>query len=1009
GQDRLAAANAVVQATTITAILAGVFAFSVLFEEFLGGVLYSSESQLLQAIAPIGWVLIGCSLIELALAYRLPTLAARRETARFDPADYLRGRYLRNNLKSLFENRIIWLSIVGLSLFWAISQVVLAAFPAFAKETLLETNTVVVQGLLACSGIGIIFGSLLAGRASAAYIETGLLPLAAAGITVCIGILPALDAALPIGLVFLLLGVFGGLFVIPLNALIQFHAREARLGTVLAGNNWVQNITMLGFLGLTVGFSLAGLDSVGLFYLLTTVALGGAIYTLYRLPQSLVRYLVSFLFSRRYRIHVLGFNNIPAQGPVLLLVNHISWIDWAILQIAFPRPIRFVMHRHYYQRWYLKRFLDFFGVVPIGQGQSKEALGRINALLKAGEVVCLFPEGSISRTGHLGEFQRGYEHAVEGVEGVIVPFYLHGLWGSRFSRAGQRLRDQRIGLKRNLTVAFGEPLPLQTRAPALKQRVFELSARAWEHRARRMEPLALAWLRTAKRRTGSLCLIDAQGASLSAERAVTGAIVLGRFIAKNSPEQNVGMLLPASSAGVLANLGVLLRGKTVVNLNYTASIASLEAAVKKAELKSLYTSRRFLEKLAQRGLDLSPIVSKLDVIYLEDLREQTPALTKLAILLLVKVLPARALYGLFGRRVDIETPAAILFSSGSEGEPKGVVLSHKNLLSNVNQIIEVLDTRENDVMVGALPLFHAFGLTATGFMPLIAGIPLICHPDPTDVLTVAKAIAKHRGTILCGTSTFLRLYVKNQRVHPLMLESLRLVIAGAEKLNQDVRESFKLKFNKEVYEGYGATETAPVASTNLPDRIDPNTWRVQPGAKPGTVGMPLPGTRFRIVDPQTLAELPIGEEGLILIAGPQVMQGYLNDPDKTMDALVEIDGLVWYKTGDKGRLDEDGFLTIVDRYSRFAKIGGEMVSLGAVEEQLRRVVTEGEPDLVAVNLPDGKKGEKIVVLVAGGIDARPLRERLIASGCNPLMIPAALYPLPEIPRLGSGKTDFNTA
>jgi acyl-[acyl-carrier-protein]-phospholipid O-acyltransferase/long-chain-fatty-acid--[acyl-carrier-protein] ligase len=241
-----------------------------------------------------------------------------------------------------------------------------------------------------------------------------------------------------------------------------------------------------------------------------------------------------------------------------------------------------------------------------------------------------------------------------------------------------------------------------------------------------------------------------------------------------------------------------------------------------------------------------------------------------------------------------------------------------------------------------------------------------------------------------------------------MLESLRLVIAGAERLSGDVREAFQRKFNKAIYEGYGATETAPVASTNLPDRLEPGHWRLQTGSRPGTVGLPLPGSSFRIVNPQTLAELPTGDDGLILIAGPQVMQGYLNDPDKTTEVLVELDGLVWYQTGDKGHVDPDGFLTIVDRYSRFAKIGGEMISLGAVEEAVRKIVG-GERDLVAVNLPDGRKGETVVVLVTGDIDPDLLRRQLIHTGCNPLMIPSSLYSLPEIPKLGSGKTDFHTA
>ncbi len=1010
GKEQLASANAVVQAVTIVAILAGVFAFSLLFEQGLAGVDYRNEDDLLRTIAPIGWALVACSLVEFVLAMGLPTPRLETSSDGFDWQNYGRGRYLRDNLRMIFANQAIWLSIVGLSLFWGISQVVLAAFPAFAKETLGEDNTVVIQGILACSGIGIMLGSLLAGRASKLHIETGLVPLGALGVVVALFFLPQLSSTNLLILDVLLLGTAGGLFIVPLNALIQFHARDEELGTVLAGNNWVQNVVMLGFLGITVLFALSGTDSSGLFHLLTLTAVVGALYTIYRLPQSLVRFLLGRLFASQYRIEVLGFKNLPGQGGVLMLGNHISWLDWAILQIASPRPIRFVMYRGIYQRWYLKWFLDFFGVIPIAGGQSKEALAQINALLRAGEVVCLFPEGAISRNGQLGEFKSGYEHAVEGVEGIILPFYLRGLWGSQFSRASERLRTLRGSrLRKDVIVAFGKPLPLETPAHELKRHVFDLSIDTWEHHTQQLEPIPLAWLRSAKRSGGDTCVSDALGESaLSGYKLATAVIGFSQLMRHRSPEQNVGLLLPTSSAGIIANLAVLLLGKTVVNLNYTANLAALHGAVEKAQIGSVYTSRRFMKKLEQRSIDLSSLLERVDVHYLEDLKEELDKFTSLSILLATILLPARMLFGLFGHRVPIDAPAAILFSSGSEGEPKGVVLSHRNIMGNIRQVSDVLDTREEDKIMGTLPLFHAFGLTITGLMPVVEGIPAILHPDPTDVLNIAKAIGEQRATIFCATSTFLRLFTRNKRIHPLMLESLRVVVAGAERLSPEVREAFTLRFNKEIYEGYGTTETTPVASVNIPDRIDPRDWVVQEGNKPGTVGMPLPGSSFRIVDPQTLETLPVGEDGLILLGGTQVMLGYLNDPAKTAEVIVELDGKRWYKTGDKGHLDKDGFLTIVDRYSRFAKIGGEMISLGAVESAIGQLLPP-EVEITSTALPDGKKGEMVALLVAGEIDLDELKRLIDQSGLNPLMRPAQLIPVESIPKLGSGKTDFNRA
>jgi len=921
GKGQLAAANALVQALTIVAILSGILLFSVLFERLLVGIDYSNEAELIQAIAPIGWLLVGCALLEFAATLLLPSGGLEQPGLRFDFKQYTSGHYLRENFGRLLSNRVIWLSIIGLSLFWGIAQVVLAAFPAFAKETLDETNTVVIQGLLACNGLGIILGSVLAGRASRGHIETGLIPLGALGIVTALLLIPYATSATLLGLLFIGLGTAGGLFIVPLNALIQFHARDDQLGAILAGNNWVQNVVMLGFLSLTALFAIYGLSSVGLFYLLAIVAVIGASYTVYQLPQSLVRFLIRGIITSRYKIQVLGFNHLPGQGAVLMLGNHISWLDWAVIQIACPRPVRFVMHRKIYQRWYLKWLLDAFGVVPIAAGHSKAALQQINELLKKGEAVCLFPEGAISRNGQLGALKSGYERAVEGADGVILPFYLRGLWGSRFSRSSGKLQANRSQRRRrDIIVAFGKPLAIDTAAHELKQHLFDLSIDAWDEYTKTLDPVPLAWIRAAKQLGRNLSIADTgAGARLSGYGMLAAVFIFSRLIHRRSPEQNIGLLLPSSTAGLITNMATLLLGKTVVNLNYTSHIQELLAAVEKAEIKSIYSSRHFLKKLQQRGVNLDELLAKVVVHYLEEMKDEISTFSKISHMVLSALLPAKLLYRLFGVWCDIEQPAAILFSSGREGELKGIVLSHRNIMANIKQVSDVLDTRDDDVVMATLPLFQAFGLTVTGLMPLIEGIPAILHPDPTDVLPIAKAMAKNSTTIFCGTSTFLQMFNRNSRIHPLMLDSLRLVIAGAERLDPEVRDAFKLKFNKEIYEGYGATETTPVASVNLPDRIAPDDWSIQIGNKPGTVGMPLPGGSFRIVDPATLEICPVGKDGLILFGGSQIMLGYLNDPERTREVIIELDGKRWYKTGDKGHLDKDGFLVIVDRHFRFAE------------------------------------------------------------------------------------------
>ena len=1010
GRESLARANGAVQATTTIAILAGTFVFSILFEAYLGGMAPADKSAVLLDIAPIGWFLVLGAIVELVIAYRLPQTQEANKNMPFDWAQYRQGSYLKANLRTVSQHEVIFLSIIGLATFWAIAQVLLAAFPVFAEENLGITNTAIIQGIMACAGIGIMLGSIIAGRISRNHIETGLIPIGSFGVALAILLLPHLDSPLALGLNFVLLGLLGGLFIIPLNALIQFHATEHILGRVLAGSNFIQNMVMLSFLGLTVVFAIYGINSIGLFGLLTIVAIAGALYTLYKLPQSMLRFVLACIIGRRYRLDVLGFKHLPESGGMLMLGNHISWIDWAIVQMACPRPISFVMENTLCQRWYLKWFLDFFGVVPIGGNASQSALNRIGELLRQGQAVCLFPESTISRRGQLAEFRHDYEKAVAGADGIILPFYLRGLCGSWFSRCSNKLKSMPgHGVRRDIIIAFGRPLPFTTRADKLKRAIAGLAIDAWQRYTDSLEPICHSWFNTLRRMSSKPVITDTTGTSLSSSRFAAVVICFSRLLRQHSKEPCIGVLLPAGSGGVIMNMACLSLGRTVVNLNYSAGRDAMLAAIKKAEIKSIYTSEKFLQGLAAQGIALGTVFAGINVYYLEELKAQVHKATWLRTLLIISLSPAWLLKLLYCKAVSLEDPAAILFSSGSEGEPKGVMLSHRHIMANLKQIAEVLNTEEADVVMASLPLFHAFGFTVTGMMPLIEGLPMVCHPDPGDAVNVARAIARHRATIFFGTSAFLQRYTRNRSVHPLMLESLRIVVAGAEKLSPDVGAAFKLKFNKDIYEGYGTTETTPIASVNIPDHLDTRYLKVQPGNKPGTVGLPLPGTRCRIVDPDSLNDLPTNEDGLVLIGGAQIMLGYLQDREKTREVIVERDGRRWYKTGDKGRLDDDGFLTIVDRYSRFARLGGEMISLTAVEEQIRHVLQNPELALVAMSLTEAGKGEKIVLMITENIAMKHLKKALLDNGFHPLTVPAEIYCVDEIPTLGSGKTDFKAS
>lgn len=1012
GTDNLSAANGWVQAATIISMLIAIVLFSALFEYRLA-LTPGQESRpeaVLEQAAPLGWLLVALSAVQWLLARRLPAGAAHPQQ-RLEMGPYLRGELLRRNLRRVTGHRPIFWSVMGLALFWSISQVMVAVYPAFVEARLGEINTFYIQGALAQTGIGILLGSILVARLSRHHINTGLIPAGTLLLALGLTLLPGAPSLWQAGALFFLIGIGGAMMVVPLNALIQFHAAPEHSGAVLAGNNLLQNVAMLLCLIATVLSALAQVAPGGLLLVLAATAVLAALVALIQLPEAFLRLLVRVLLQRRYRLEILGFEHLPADGQgTLLLGNHVSWLDWAMVQMACPRHVHFVMERSIYERWYLKWLLDRYRVIPISAGRSREAMAQVASLLRAGEVVCLFPEGAISHSGQLGLFRRGYERLASLPELAsvrIVPFYLRGLWGSRFSRSTARMQSaRRAGWKRDVVLAFGAPLPLTARAPQVKQAVSLLSIHAWEACAGRFETLARAFIATARRAPSEWAVTELKGAPLSHLRLLSGCLMLARRLPCTQGER-VGVLLPTTVGGVVGLMALLMRGCTLVPLNYTAAPEVLIQVCERAGLKTLITSRRFLARLAQRGVDLAPLRDRCELIELESLREQIGRTEALLTLMLARLLPVWLLKRCWAGERDIDATAAILFSSGSEGEPKGVKLSHRNIMANLKQISDVFNIRQDDRVMGVLPPFHAFGLTATTLMPLIEGVPLICHPDPTDAVNIGRAVARWRATLLCGSSTFLGLYARHPRVHPLMFASLRLVVAGAERLTPEVRELFEGRFHKQILEGYGCTETTPVASVNLPDHLDTRYWSVQVGHKPGSVGMALPGSWFQVVDPDTLAPLPIGQAGMVLIGGSQIMQGYLEDDERTRAVIIERDGLRWYITGDKGYLDEDGFLTLIDRYARFAKIGGEMVSLGAVEAQVRRILGPNLP-LLVTSIPDPHKGEQIVLLIEAE-SVTGVAQQLRQAGLAPLWQPARMYALAQLPRLGGGKPDLQRA
>lgn len=729
--------------------------------------------------------------------------------------------------------------------------------------------------------------------------------------------------------------------------------------------------------------------------------------------HRLIRYggqwLLDVCMRQHCRVTPLGCDQVPATGGALLVGNHGAWLDGLIVGLASPRPVHFVIPPGHVKSPLLKRWLLAMGAIFPPASDPLSALPEIHRRVAEGHLVCCFPEGRPTHNGQLHPLLEEYWQPLP-ESTPLIPFSIQGSWGSQASRASSRLKRIRgRGWLRQLTVAFGEPLAPSTPVERVKRRMHDQAAVAWNHFAGTLPSLPAAWLRAMKYSLGQPLLKESSGEWMKGRELVAGVIPLAQQMARIAAGPQLALLIPTSAQGMMTYLAALLAGKRVMCINHTSSVDTIRSTLEQAEVTTVFVLEGFQHKLEQRGLRLADALKGYQVEAVEPLLKQSTRSQRLALTLAFHCLPAALLDRLYAPSVVPAEAATLLFSSGSEGAPKGVVLSHHNILANVYQTTDTLNPAEDEVILASLPLFHAFGLTVTQFLPLLEGLPVVVHPDPTDVVGLAQAIARHRVTFMCGTSTFFRLFVRNRRVEPAMLASLREIWAGAERLRAEVRESFRLKFQKAIYEGYGVTETSPVTSVNRSDYYAIQEQRIIRGDRQGTVGMPAIGTSYRIGDPDSWEELATGEEGMILVSGPQLMLGYLQDPESTAQVMRTVAGTHWYATGDKGRLDHDGALTIVDRYSRFAKIGGEMISLAAVERAVTDALGDSGIGVMAVNLADPHKGEIVVALFEQEVEPATLRKQMSNAGHHPLMMPAHCIKVEALPHLGTGKADFTTA
>lgn len=981
----LSRANGLLEMSTFLAIVLGTSVGSVMIASWKG------SPHL------IGAALVAIAVIGTAASFgitRVPPSGSRK-AFRVNP-----WGEITDGITRLYGDKTLWLTVIGMSYFWFLGALLQMDIILFGKEVM-GLDDLRIGILVTCLAVGIGGGSLLAGRLSGDQVELGLVPLGSIGMGVfALWLSLSSHSYMQAAMALTVLGVAGGFFIVPLNALLQQRSGQQERGRVIAANNFMNTVGILlasGALWLLRDLLQIPADRIVLIAGLVTLA--GTAYSLRILPDFLIRFLLWTLTHTLYRIRLVGQEHVPVRGPALLVCNHLSHADGLLIGACVQRFVRFMIYRPIYESKTLQWLFRLMKAMPVS-GHTRtdilESLARAREELRQGHIVCIFAEGAISRTGNLLPFKRGFEKMLEGVDVPIIPVHLDRLWGSMFSFKGRRFFWKWPGtMPYPVTVSFGAPMPPTAKAWEVRQAVMELDSEAVRHRRTARDLLHLRFIETAKRNWRSFCVADSTGKELSYGKALIGSLALARRIRRQGPgERMIGLLLPSSVAGALANIAVLLAGKAPVNLNFTAGRDAMALAVRQCGLATILTSRLFLAKAKIEAME--------GMVFLEDVLQEMSWLDKGRAALQAWLLPTHLLRALYRRDHGPDALATVIFSSGSTGIPKGVMLSHHNVLSNVEALAQIFAMAPRDRIMGVLPFFHSFGLTGTLWFPLVSGCGAVYHPNPLDAKTIGEMVAAYRATILISIPTFYAAYL--QKCSAEEFASLRMAVAGAEKLREPLAQAFKDKYGLDLLEGYGCTELAPVVSVNLPD-VEHGAER-QTGRKPGTVGHPIPGVAVKVVDRDTGAALPPGHEGLLLVKGPNRMLGYLGQPDKT--AEVMRDG--WYITGDIVTLDDDGFITITDRLSRFSKLGGEMVPHLKIEEAVNCIL--GDAGCVVTALPDEQKGERLVVLyVNKAVTPDELWSRLLQTNLPKLWIPKreSLYWIEAIPVLGTGKVDLRQA
>jgi acyl-[acyl-carrier-protein]-phospholipid O-acyltransferase / long-chain-fatty-acid--[acyl-carrier-protein] ligase len=993
--------NGVIELYTFLAIILGTVAGAWMGEHFAGHEVNA------------GYVLLGLSAIGFVTSLSVDKVPAAAPEKPFR-INIVGDLWVQ--IGKMRKDKALFLAVLGNTYFWFLGSLLFSTIVIYGPDVLHvgQTKTGYLNAMLA---VGIGIGSMAAGWVSDNKIEYGLIPLGSIGMT-CTGLALGITPHGMVGSAVLLgmLGFWAGFFAVPVNALIQHKPADEDKGGIIAAAN------LLSFVGIALSSvvyfvctAYIHLEPQGVIVAASCITALATIYVLYLLPEWFGRLILFFATRTVYRVHVIGRDNFPEKTGALLVCNHMSLVDVALLIAATDRPIRFIMYQGIYDQPLIKPLAKMAKAIPISSElhprEMLHSLHTASDALRNSEVVCIFAEGQITRTGQMLPFRRGLERIMKDVAVPIIPVNLDGVWGSIFSFArGRFLWKVPHHIPYDVTVSFGKPMPPTSTAIEVRAAVQELQAVAFETRKPHMKTLDRAFVHTARLHPRQFFMADGKTPRVSFASALGKTVFIARRLRHQVGDQPmIGMLIPPSVGGALANYALMLAGRVPVNLNYTASNEIIASCAQQCGIDVVITSRAFLDRFPN-------MIIPGRTVLLEDAIAAPRMSEKLAALALAWLMPTELLKRALGanrvklqsefatgkgRAAQMDQLATVIFSSGSTGDPKGVMLTHFNIKSNISQVCQVFMLGGRDKILGILPFFHSFGFTAGLWLPAVHGVGVVFHPNPLDAQVIGALVEKYQVTFLVATPTFLQAYMR--RCKPESFGSLQYVLVGAEKLQERVALAFEDQFGIRPLEGYGCTECSPIVAVNSKDFRAPGYRQV--AAKRGKIGHPLPGVSVKIVDIDTGQSVAPGTAGMLLVKGPNVMRGYLGKPEKTAEVLH--DG--WYTTGDIATMEEDGFLAITDRLSRFSKIGGEMVPHILIEEKLHELADSTEQVFAVTAVPDEKKGERIVVVhTLTAAQLAPVLEKFAL--CD---LPALWKPKPgqfvhvdAIPVLGTGKMDL---